>query len=52
VENYQEVIVPFIIGIQTPWQTTIMQQYGHKSAVAINATFGTNEKKVNYLIII
>jgi hypothetical protein len=27
----------------------MMQQYGHQSAIAINATFGTNENKVNSL---
>jgi hypothetical protein len=30
----------------------MMQQYGHQSAVAINATFGTNENKVNSFTII
>jgi hypothetical protein len=29
----------------------MMQQYGHQNAVAINATFGTNENKINYFII-
>jgi len=28
-----------------------MQQYGHQSAIVINATFGTNENKVNFLLI-
>jgi hypothetical protein len=30
----------------------MMQQYGHQSVVTIDATFGTNENKVNYLIYI
>jgi hypothetical protein len=29
----------------------MMQPYGHQSVVAINATFGTTENKVNYLIV-
>jgi hypothetical protein len=29
----------------------MMQQYGHQSVVAINATFGTNENKVNSLTV-
>jgi hypothetical protein len=29
----------------------MMQQYGHQSAVAIDATFGKNENKVNYLTV-
>jgi hypothetical protein len=29
----------------------MMQQYGHQSVVAIDATFGTNENKVNCLIV-
>jgi hypothetical protein len=33
--------IPFIIKIQTPWQATMMQQYGHQSVVAINVTFET-----------
>ncbi len=28
-----------------------MQQYGHHSAITIDATFGTNENKVNFLIV-
>ncbi len=51
VERYQEVIVLFTIGIQTTWHVTMMQPYGHQSAVAINATFETNENKVNYFIV-
>jgi hypothetical protein len=29
----------------------MMQQYGHQSAITIDATFGTNENKVNFLIV-
>ncbi len=28
-----------------------MQQYGHQNVVVIDATFGTNENKVNSLIV-
>ena len=38
--------VPFILGIQTPWQKEIMFKFGYNSAVAIDATFGTSAKKV------
>jgi hypothetical protein len=41
----------FTIEIQTPWPTTMMQQYGHQNVVVIDATFGTNENKVNSLIV-
>jgi hypothetical protein len=29
----------------------MMEQYGHQSGVAIDATFGKNENKVNYLCV-
>jgi hypothetical protein len=29
----------------------LMQQYGHQSVVAIDATFGTNENKVKCFIV-
>jgi hypothetical protein len=29
----------------------MMQQYGHQNVVAIDATFGTNENKVNCFIV-
>jgi hypothetical protein len=38
--------MPFFIGIQTAFQFMMMLQYGHKSAIAIDATFATNDKKV------
>lgn len=38
--------MPFTIGIQTPWQLQMMLRHGHHSAVAMDATFGSNEKKV------
>ena len=38
--------VPFVIGIQTPWQSQMMLKFGHNSRVAIDATFGTSAKKV------
>ncbi len=39
--------MPFIIGIQFPWQVEMMIQYGHQSGIAIDSTVGTNENKVN-----
>ena len=38
--------VPFVLGIQTPWQSEMMLKFGHNSRVAIDATFGTSAKKV------
>jgi hypothetical protein len=38
--------MPFVIGIQTNFQFRMMLQYGHQSAIAIDATFATNDKKV------
>jgi hypothetical protein len=37
--------MPFTLGIQTPWQREMMIEYGHQRSVAVDATFGTNEKK-------
>jgi hypothetical protein len=38
--------MPFTMGIQTPWQREMMIDYGHQGGVMVDATFGTNEKKV------
>ena len=38
--------MPFTIGIQTEWQREMMAKYGHNGGVSIDATFGTNDKKV------
>ena len=38
--------MPFVIGIQTSFQFRMMLQYGHQSAIAIDATFATNDKKI------
>ncbi len=38
--------MPFILGIQTPWQREMMIEHGHQGGVVVDATFGTNEKKV------
>jgi len=38
--------MPFTIGIQTPWQRQKMAKHGNGGAVSIDATFGTNDKKV------
>ncbi len=37
--------LPFILGIQTPWQKQMMLKFGHNGAIALNATFGTNLPK-------
>ena len=39
--------VPFTLEIQTPWQKEMMLQFGHRSGVAIDTTFGTSAKKVH-----
>lgn len=38
--------MPFTIGIQTLWQKEMMLKHGHRSGISVDATFGTNEKKV------
>ncbi len=42
--------MPFILCIQTPWQNEMMIKHGHQGGVAIDATFGTNEKKVIHYV--
>jgi hypothetical protein len=42
--------MPFVIGIQTAFQVRKMLQYGHESAIAIDATFATNDKKVRCIV--
>jgi hypothetical protein len=44
--------MPFVIGIQTAFQFMMMLQYGHKSAIAIDATFATNDKKVRCIVLL
>ena len=39
--------MPFTVGIQTEWQREMMAKYGNGGAVSVDATFGTNEKKVS-----
>jgi hypothetical protein len=41
----------FILKIQSPQQSTMMQQNGHYNAVTIDATFGTNENEVSFLFV-
>jgi hypothetical protein len=40
--------LPFILGIQTPWQREMMIKFGHKGAISMDATHGTNIS--NYLL--
>jgi hypothetical protein len=42
--------MPFILGIQTPWQREMMIEHGHQGVVAVDATFGANEKKVIHYV--
>jgi hypothetical protein len=37
---------PFTLGIQTVWQCEMMSKYGQGSAIAFDATFGTNQCRV------
>ena len=37
---------PFTIGIQTEWQLEMMANFGHNSALSIDATFGTSQTRV------
>lgn len=38
--------MPFTLGIQTSWQKKMMLKYGHAGGISMDATFGTNSKKV------
>jgi hypothetical protein len=42
--------MPFTLGIQTPWQREMMIEHGHQGGVKVDATFGTNEKKVIHYV--
>jgi ubiquinone/menaquinone biosynthesis C-methylase UbiE len=37
----------FTLGTQTLWQREMMIEHGHQGGVAVDITFGTNEKKVS-----
>jgi hypothetical protein len=41
--------MPFTLGIQTPWQREMIE-HGHQGGVVVDATFGTNEKKVIHYV--
>jgi hypothetical protein len=41
--------MPFVIGIQNLLQFQMMLEHGHESAVSVDATFGTNQLKVQSL---
>jgi hypothetical protein len=40
----------FTLGIQTPWQRKMMIEHGHQGGVAVDITFGTNEKRVIHYV--
>jgi hypothetical protein len=42
--------MPLTLNIQTPWQREMMIEHGHQGGVAIDATFGTNKKKVIHYV--
>ncbi len=44
--------MPFTLGFHIPWQRETMIEQGHQRGVAIDATFGTNEKKGDTLCLI
>ncbi len=37
--------MPFTMSTQTPWQREMMIEHGHQRGVAVDVTFGTNEKR-------
>ena len=39
---------PFTLGIQSEWQLQMMIKFGHKSALSIDATFGTSQTRVSH----
>ena len=44
--NTNQEDIPFNLGIQTKWQQQMMAIFAHNSAIAIDATFGTNQIRV------
>jgi hypothetical protein len=42
--------MPFTFSIQTPWKKEMMIENGHQRGVVVDATFGTNEKKVIHYV--
>ena len=50
-KNHQE-DAPFTLGIQTEWQQQIMARFGHNSAIAIDAIFGTTQTRVRLIYIL
>jgi len=42
--------MPFIMGIQTPWQREMMIEHEHQKGVVVDATFGTNEKMLIHYV--
>jgi hypothetical protein len=42
--------MPFTFNIQTPWKKEMMIENGHQRGVVVDATFGTNEKKVIHYV--
>ena len=42
--------MPFTLSIQTPWQKEMMIEHGHQGGIVVDATFGTNEKKVIHYV--
>ena len=38
--------MPFVIGLQSPWQRQICQTYGNNNVLAVDSTFGTNQYKM------
>jgi hypothetical protein len=43
--------MPFILGIQTPWQREMMIEHGHQRGVVVDVTFGTDEKKMIHYVL-
>ena len=41
---------PFTLGIQTDWQLEMMAKFGHNNALSIDATFGTSQTRVKYIL--
>ena len=36
---------PFTLGFHTDWQMTMLLKFGHRSAISIDATFGTSHSR-------
>jgi hypothetical protein len=51
VTNIGGIQAPFTVGIQTPTELESMLTLGHNEAISIDATFGNNDMKFHFFIL-